>query len=94
MLGSSLARCLGVEGRRDCSALALGHPLQVLHELRSKTTLGYLTQGVRNSWPLRKLLGDEPNFEYNDPTRPGEKAHALLRVQPAREPSDYMWTNL
>ena len=67
---------------------------KVLHELAPKTVAGFLSQDFRNVWPLRKLIGDPPNFEYEDPFHPGTTKHSLLRVQPAREPSDYIWPHM
>jgi hypothetical protein len=67
---------------------------QVLYELLPKTAFGFLTEGMRNTWPLNKLVGDAPNFEYADPATPGKKKHKLLRVQAANEPGDYVWRHL
>jgi hypothetical protein len=65
----------------------------VLHELQPKGITASYSRLWRNCWPFKKYFGDPPNFHYDDPVT-GEKKSCLLRVQAAREPSDYIWMHL
>ena len=51
---------------------------QVLYELGPKTTFQYLTFPFRHMILLRKFIGREPNFEYDDPNKPGKSAYLSL----------------
>lgn len=70
---------------------------KVLHELRPPTILAHLVYGLRTMWPMRtwpRPFSLPPNFEYDDPLKPGSPVRTHLRVKAAREPADYIWPHL
>ena len=66
----------------------------MLHALTPSSTIGKYVQIFRNTWPWKRLIGEPPNFEYEDPREPGKMRKVLLKVQPAREPDDYIWMHM